>query len=890
MNQKKKWGIALFSFFVGCMGLISLGVIANWAINYYRAIPEDCGMEDASAKYGPIKVGTEVILGRHREVNTTGQWVIVMSKWGDVSNTIQDYQIGREFPVEFINSKTEEGYFIFLIDYANGQWVVVMNKIDGYSKEYDWYVSEEFPESYINDMWDQNYDVTDIEYGDGKWAVVVSDSTKYAGQSYARRSTFNNVEEFIAEKEADKFYITDLEYGQGEWVALVSKGGSIQSQSWTETNHIFPNDFIELRKRERFYIFDIENRSGTWVLLTRRGTGHTDQEWFLSREFPAEKIEKYWDDGYFLTNASYGDIGPDNWTYEQNNYVGQTATVTKLDGVDKQGCPLVRVNLDRENWTWRIRDLTMVSNNSTPPEFIPSEYAENSGGTWRGEDAIIGLDDGARITVFSESFEQPVEALIERNPSKIASLPPLGDDVVQLSDFYNFQVTGELMGPVQIRIPFDHSLIPNSPGVLTIAYPTSNGWEFSPVSAYDGFVNFQTMELGDPLIAWHFVELDQINLEYEARQYCERLIPVQVTPAVGTWNTTFTLRGQVLSNDEFDSDVSHIGLVIKANYWKSPTGGSYYTTTDENGEFEISFSPDNSEFFSLSMDDINGFHVLAECDSPKGSFSSTSEGWTTFEIKGGQATGASTVASNPGQIKVDLTNNHCQAQDFYLDGKLLSTIKPGVTISFSTSEGEHSFQVCDPGTSSCGELISEYWSISRQLSISRGASCDAAQNPPSTHPTLYADQNYQCREGPDRAYGHVADIFQGTSYRIIGRASNGWYLVAIDLNTTSKKSCWIGGGVASGDLSTVEYFEVQPPAQANGTLPIYDLNSFVNNWDLGQVIGYLSCDQAASVQWDYVACGGTPYNCYQSRSTLFGYNSAVLKTEEVFDVCGFVPK
>ena len=114
--------------------------------------------------------------------------------------------------------------------------------------------------------------------------------------------------------------------------------------------------------------------------------------------------------------------------------------------------------------------------------------------------------------------------------------------------------------------------------------------------------------------------------------------------------------------------------------------------------------------------------------------------------------------------------------------------------------------------------------------------------------------------------------------------------MAIELNTTSKTSCWIGGGVASGDLSGVEYFEVQPPAQSNGTLPIYDLNSFVNNSDQGQVIGYLSCDQAASMQWNYVACGGTPYNCYQARSTLFGYNSAVLKTEEVFDVCGFVPK
>lgn len=596
-RKSKKWGVACFSFFVGGIGLIFIGLIATWAINYYNTIPEDCDMTHTSARYGPIKVGTEVILGRHREVNASNNWIIVMSKWGNVSDTVQTYSVSREFPVEFINSKTDEGYFIFLIDYANGQWVVVMNKIDGNSEEYDWITSEEFPESYINDMWGKDYDVTDIEYGNGVWAVVMSDNPNYDSQSYARRSTFSNAEEFITEKENDKFYITDIEYGQGIWVVLVSKGGSIQSQSWAETKNIFPNDFIELSKRERYYIFDVENKSGDWVLLMRRGTGHTDQDWFLNADFPDEKIEKYWDDGYYLTNVSYGNIGPDNWSYEKNNYIGLTATVTKLDGVDKEGCPIVRVNLDRGNWTWRIRDMNVDSNNSSTPKFTPSTYAENSGGTWRGKDTIISLDDGARITVFSESFENPVDVLVERNPPKATSLPPLGDDVVQLSDFYNFQVNGELIGPVQIRIPFDNSLIPNKPGVLTIAYPTNNGWKFTPVSSYNGYVTFQTTELGDPLIAWHFVDTDQINLEYEARQYCEWLIPVIVTPTTGTWDTTFTLRGQVLSNDEFDSDVSNIGLIVKANYWQTPAGGTYYTTTDENGSFEISFKPDNNEFF-----------------------------------------------------------------------------------------------------------------------------------------------------------------------------------------------------------------------------------------------------------------------------------------------------
>lgn len=274
------------------------------------------------------------------------------------------------------------------------------------------------------------------------------------------------------------------------------------------------------------------------------------------------------------------------------------------------------------------------------------------------------------------------------------------------------------------------------------------------------------------------------------------------------------------------------------------------------------------------MDDINGFHVLAECDSPKGSFSSTSEGWTTFRIRGGQTSESSPSTSNSKQISVDLTNENCEAQDFYLDGNLISTIKPGSTITFTTVEGTHTVQVCAPRTSNCGDLISEYWSISRPLSISRSSSCDNAQDPSSNYPTLYADQNYQCREGPSKAFGHVVDIFQGTSYKIIGRASNGWYAIAIDLNSTSEKSCWIGGGVVSGDLSQVQYYEVQQPSESNGAVPIYDLYS-------DKVIGYLSCADIASLQWWKHPAG------WVSNTRLFGSDNALFYPYDSKYICGW---
>jgi hypothetical protein len=51
--------------------------------------------------------------------------------------------------------------------------------------------------------------------------------------------------------------------------------------------------------------------------------------------------------------------GEDNWLDDMEQYVGREATVTRLSGVDGQGCPGVRVDIDDERWFWRVRDLRL---------------------------------------------------------------------------------------------------------------------------------------------------------------------------------------------------------------------------------------------------------------------------------------------------------------------------------------------------------------------------------------------------------------------------------------------------------------------------------------------------------------------------------------------------
>jgi tRNA A-37 threonylcarbamoyl transferase component Bud32 len=52
--------------------------------------------------------------------------------------------------------------------------------------------------------------------------------------------------------------------------------------------------------------------------------------------------------------------GDDYWSANMDSYVGREATVTVLDGVDRMGCPGVRVDADAGYFFWRIRDLVLL--------------------------------------------------------------------------------------------------------------------------------------------------------------------------------------------------------------------------------------------------------------------------------------------------------------------------------------------------------------------------------------------------------------------------------------------------------------------------------------------------------------------------------------------------
>lgn len=56
--------------------------------------------------------------------------------------------------------------------------------------------------------------------------------------------------------------------------------------------------------------------------------------------------------------------GEPDWSDEMQQWVGRSAHVMTLGGLDSQGCPGIRVDIDGQQWFWRVRDLHQAGDSS----------------------------------------------------------------------------------------------------------------------------------------------------------------------------------------------------------------------------------------------------------------------------------------------------------------------------------------------------------------------------------------------------------------------------------------------------------------------------------------------------------------------------------------------
>lgn len=89
--------------------------------------------------------------------------------------------------------------------------------------------------------------------------------------------------------------------------------------------------------------------------------------------------------------------GDENWDPGMDRWVGTTAIVTQLAGLDTAGCPGVRVGVDGGQWFWRVRDVQLPM--AMPPPPPPGDALPRYCGMRDGAETYGVLRPGMRIVL-----------------------------------------------------------------------------------------------------------------------------------------------------------------------------------------------------------------------------------------------------------------------------------------------------------------------------------------------------------------------------------------------------------------------------------------------------------------------------------------------------------
>lgn len=223
-------------FFWRLRDLVIEGVSARGARVARDAMPEACGLSDRSVRYGPLRVGSVIVLGRHRAVGGDDNWTHGMSAF-----------VGRRARVTELAGADERGCPGVRVDVDSGEWFWRLRDLR--------LAEEGGPEL--------------------AWARGVAS-----------------------------------DHGRGD--------GSGESDETPEVDARVPQ------------MCGLSDQSADY------GPVRVGSEVVLGRHRAVE--------------------GETNWVEPMDEYVGRRARVTELVGVDEQGCPLLRVDLDQGEWFWRLRD------------------------------------------------------------------------------------------------------------------------------------------------------------------------------------------------------------------------------------------------------------------------------------------------------------------------------------------------------------------------------------------------------------------------------------------------------------------------------------------------------------------------------------------------------
>lgn len=297
--------------------------------------PQPCGQEAAGADYGSLRVGALVVLQRHRFVGGDPNWDDRMAR-----------HVGRPSRVTRLSGVDDQGCPGVRVEVDGGRWFWRVRDISVGAR----HPRRRFPRRRVAVLPDAcGLPLGRADYGpitvgrmvvlgrhrpvrdDAAWAETM---TAYVGRT-ARVVELSGTDAMgcaVVRVDGDGrqhlWRVRDLALANGETVGY---------RPGLASDHGRPHD-------------GVTGRPPADPRLPQT-CGHTDDD---ARYAPLEVGSAV------IVERHRPYEGRTNWSADMDVYVGLEARVVELTGVDDQGCPGVRLDIDQARWFWRLRDLRLA--------------------------------------------------------------------------------------------------------------------------------------------------------------------------------------------------------------------------------------------------------------------------------------------------------------------------------------------------------------------------------------------------------------------------------------------------------------------------------------------------------------------------------------------------
>jgi len=183
----------------------------------------------------------------------------------------QQFTTNTAFPEDVIKDTWKQkgdGTIISSVNFINNTWAVTMTKLSNSFISQKYLQNNSFPTDDIKTEWNNNYRISDMDYGNGKWIIIMN---KICADFNISEQMFNNYpsfpEEIIRSYWSNGYYITVLKYLNNAWYLVMSKyPGGHALQRYNKSPN-FPIDDLIKNDHEGLIFSSVTFGSDIWVTV-----------------------------------------------------------------------------------------------------------------------------------------------------------------------------------------------------------------------------------------------------------------------------------------------------------------------------------------------------------------------------------------------------------------------------------------------------------------------------------------------------------------------------------------------------------------------------------------------------------------------------------------------